>query len=1298
MRTIQSVLSAAFITLLGLTSPLKAQSGTPVTYQLPPAADKTYLVTLAIVDPKNPDWIVSTFLAGEPRTVTAQNKGKFTEVWDGLDENFMPVPPGDYAVKGIYSPATQWQVDGEWHTITPLFAGGASPWLPAPDQWDKPVPFGGDPVNAPLKDVAVGPNGVAVFYYQYLENGTNCPMFDLNKPVSYDQFIRAFISGGAGGGPCAATDGETVWAFSTDGGPKYLYRSDQKSFGQSPTANRRNGQIPEGWVTAMAAQRDQTGASFVYVAQRGKIDSVVATKGSASHKYSESTAQFVDQVTIHNGEDGAILARVKLSRPQGLVLNGGSLYALHLAGDKYTVSRLALKAGLPDGDWKQVFTVPANITPADLEMDSTGRFYLSDSTANKVFQLDAKAKVLLTYGRLDVQKSGSYDRETLMSPAKLAVWKAADGKDRLIIVESHGPNRVSEWSTDEGKLLREFMSHQTKCNSGYAVDPADPTHIYLPGHGDWLTRFKINYDTREWTVDAVWPDVPAGQRKGLEKLVAVRANNNQLYLASEKSLLVYRMAGDRFLRSAGLVYKEKDGKTNDAYLWSDASGNGEVEENELTPTQVPKTILTYHGQRWLADLSYIAPAQSGQDVWRLAPESFDQHGNPVFKSFQKVLTDPIFAARRADTATALYGGNELADTFSSDWMQTDGSVADGFYVQARGGKSFNANSGPQHKVSRYVPDGKGGYTLKWRVGRSVLGSEARRGEIEGGMRLYKPINGLLTVVDQSRSGLFLYTEDGLYVDTVFPASRKKNVGAYQQPGEFFAGVIYPHAGNGKIYYGSGKYTPLLYEMEGWSLKENPVQRLTTVQKTVSITAAQIASPPEIALSLRGGAGSASVARFSPALGGAVLDGSLTGWESVEPVTFSASKEQTVEVRGLYDPEDLHLRWHVRLGVPFQAKPLPPLERLFTHDQNADTVSLYIQGDTNAAPKGPAEGRPGDARFVFGLFKDGDQIKVASAGMHPRWPGKGARPQVYRTPVGQASFAHVGAIDGVKAGYVIDPDGKGFVIAASIPRSAIPALKTPFGSELRTMVNFDANLGGNNKFWWANTDGSASRETYDEPSEARLYPGSWAPITFQGLDQGAVVKNWLVLGPFGGPGAENFKNDPQAKMKDAVRNFYEQAVLPPDQGPLDFSATYEGGIVQGYWKDPGKVKWHPATLADLDTRAIIGQSAQVWYGATWVYSPAETEVEFAFQGHPMTPLRWFVNDVQIKIPDKEYKEGGDKQLRTASRPVTLKKGWNQIHYRGYNFGYTPFRVGLVLKAPAEKLWPLRFSGSPQRSAE
>ncbi len=1270
------------------------ERGVAVDYQLPvdDPLPRTYLVTLAITDPDNPDWIVSTFVAGQPRTVTAENGGRFADSWDGLDENFMPVPPGDYGVKGIYSLAEQWAVDGQWHAIVPQYALGFSPWLPSPttpQYWQIPMPFGGDPVNSPFRDVDVGANGVAVFYYQYLENGKNCPMFDLHQPVGPGQFLRAFNSGGAGGGPCVATDGETVWAFSTDGGPKFVYRADGRPFGDGRGANRRGVYLPDGWVTALAAWRDpQANQSFVYVAQRGKIV-VTSPSGRAQHTgYGESREEFVDQITVHAGDNGKVVAVVELPRPRGLVVRGGRLYGLHADGEAWAVSGLALADGLPQGRWELLFKVPAAIAPVDLEVDRSGRFYLSDQAANRVYQLDAKGNLLRTFGRQPAQTPGRYDPHTLMGPGKLATWTDGEGRDWLIICEVDGPNRASEWSADSGELRREFPSYQTKANNGYAIDPDEPTHVYLPGHGGWLTRFKLDYENRQWQVDAVWPGVEAGQRRGLDKPVAIRANG-RLYLASEQNLSVYRLseAGDRWHRSAGLVARGKE-----HFLWHDANGNGEVDDEELRPANLPGWVLTYHGQKWLPDLSYLALTQGGRDLWRLAPSGFDGHGNPVFTKWEKLLTDPVFEARAAGLATAIHGGNELAETFSSDWMQADGSLADGFYVQARGGRNFTANFGAQHKISRYLPDGAGGYRLHWRVGRTKLGSAARRGEIEGGMRLFQPLNGLLTVVDQSRSGLFLYTDDGLYVDTLFPAgSTRAEIGVYRQPGEFFAGTVYADPGTGKIYYASGKYTPLLYEMRNWSLRENPVRRLASLPGRVGIKAAQIADPPEIAISLRGGAGKTSIARFSPALGGVALDGSLTGWEAAEPVRYGSGPDQQVEVRCLYDPEHLYLRWHVRLGIAFQAKPPPPLERIFTHDYQTDTVSFYFQGDVNAAGRGPTVGRPGDVRLVFGLFAAGETLRPVAVGMYPHWPGEGAQPQVYRTPVGEAAFAHVGAVAGIDMGHAIDADGQGFVLAVALPRAAIPALQAPFSGELRTRVNFSANLGGHNKFWWANSDGSANRETYDEPSEARLYPGAWAPALFQGLDAGVTIRRWLIAGPFGGPGAEKFSADPG--NKEEVRRFFEAAILPVDDGVVDPTAVFEGPSIQGYWRDPRRVAWRPASVAELDTRVILGLGSQVWYGATWIHAPADTELEFEFQGHRMTYVRWQLNGQPLAVPEKDYVDAGDLARLTIRRTVVLQAGWNQLFFRAYNVGYVPFRLGLVLKAPPATLWPLRFANVP-----
>ncbi|HZK80816.1 MAG TPA: hypothetical protein VFC46_07110, partial [Humisphaera sp.] len=839
----------------------------------------------------------------------------------------------------------------------------------------------------------------------------------------------------------------------------------------------------------MSALADpKTGKSFVYIAQRGKFVEI------RKREFVESDKEFADKVTVHAGDGGKVLAELALSHPRGLAIYNGALYALHADGDGFAVGFVPLDAGIPRGNWQRLIAVNKYIHPFDLAIDSHGRIYLSDPGANKVYQIDRTGKTLLAYGHLNAQKPGSYDPLMLMSPGKLATWTDRDGNDRLIIVEQAGPNRAAEWSAD-GKLVREFMSLQTKANDGYAIDPEKPQYMYIAGHRGWLTRLKLDYQSGKWTVDTVWPDVGTDPlAPGFDHPQFIRVGGRE-YLACARSNNVYRLEGDRWILSAAIVRERSvvqggRGNKTDYFTWHDVKGDGRIHEADYrgNPLAMPGALIRYHGNQWLDDLSLIAINQGGRDVWKLVPSSFDARGNPIFKQWEKLLTDSVFDARVAGTADATHGGNELGSSFSSDWAMVDGAAGESFYVNARGGPNFSANEGSQVKISRYVPDGAGGYRMKWRTGREAMQRLAEPGEIYGAIHLRRPINGLLSIVDQSRCGVLLYTDEGLYVDTVFPDGRRFSpavAGVYPLPGEFFAGAILPNRENGKIYFAMGKYTPMIYEAQGWSLTANPVRPLEAVQKTVEIAAAQIATPPEIALSVRGGAGAAHVARFAPALGGAALDGSMSGWESCEPVAFSAGKEQTVEVRCLYDPDFLFLRWHARLGSKFSPKAREPVDRIFTHDRLADTLSFYFQGDVNAKPSAATDVRPGDMRIVFGIFDDNGKAAPVALGMYPKWTGKRkASPLNYATPTGKASFEHVGVLNEVRLGSRIDDDDMGFVIAAAIPRSAIPSIG-PFSGDMRTLANFSATFAGHNKFWWANRDRSASRETYDEPTEARL---------------------------------------------------------------------------------------------------------------------------------------------------------------------------------------------------------------------
>ena len=209
---------------------------------------------------------------------------------------------------------------------------------------------------------------------------------------------------------------------------------------------------------------------------------------------------------------------------------------------------------------------------------------------------------------------------------------------------------------------------------------------------------------------------------------------------------------------------------------------------------------------------------------------------------------------------------------------------------------------------------------------------------------------------------------------------------------------------------------------------------------------------------------------------------------------------------------------------FDATPLSPVERVSSRMAVlADTLSFTFRAISNAKP-GSVDGRPGDVRNRLWHFQGRRYASSGGTGHVSCLAGSGKpTPQSYQSPIGEVNFANVAPLSKARLKFVMDSDGKGFVLVAGSSASAIPGLPRLSG-DVRTMVNFEATFAGHNKFWWANSDGSASRETYDEPSKARLYPGSWAPAQFQQLEDGLLVRNWLVCGPFGGPGAEKFIDD------------------------------------------------------------------------------------------------------------------------------------------------------------------------------
>ncbi len=710
------------------------------------------------------------------------------------------------------------------------------------------------------------------------------------------------------------------------------------------------------------------------------------------------------------------------------------------------------------------------------------------------------------------------------------------------------------------------------------------------------------------------------------------------------------------------------------------------------PAHAPPGTFRYFGEMWFDDLSLVCVAQNTPDIWRLAPASFDARGTPIYDGddWRKLLTDEIFTARQAGRTTALHGGNEVGTSFNSDWAfpaQADGGEV---YVSARSGPDFSANLGAQYKLSRYVPDDSGVLRQRWRVGRVAISGAARPGEVYGPMFVSPPINGIVSVIDNSRAGIVLYTEDGLYVDTLFPDDHlvgHDQMGAYWQPGEFFAGSVYANRDDGKIYLGLGKTMPQLFAAQGWSTTATPVRAIPVLDGSVTLRANEIGLPAAAQMEVRGGAAAARVALFQPATGGApALDGSLRGWADVDPVQFDNGPGQSVEVRCLYDRDHLYLRWHARTGHDVEMRPLGLAENLFAHDRAADTLGLYLQGDPQA-PASAADGRPGDVRFVFSLARDHGATQPVVLGMYPTWDGPGGSPHSFHTPAGgTASFANVALVPHVQAGDALDADGQGFVLAAAIPRAALPG--APKLDGWRTAGNFDANFGGHDRFWWSNTDGSASRETQDEPTEARFYPGAWSPLQCAPVNP-LPIRSWRAIGPFGLPEIDglNYDND-----REKIIRLLTGAAFPPDAA-RDLGSTYRGPQTRTREKQRD-LGWKMVELSGdtVDLQKTLGwdggNDEGTAYLVTRIYSPAAADVTLALT-HPdgQYALSGRLNGHSLPVVPAP----GDPLFTRldATKPLHLQRGWNELLIRRDTI-WGDLTLGATLSGDPKVLWSLKIA--------
>ena len=523
---------------------------------------------------------------------------------------------------------------------------------------------------------------------------------------------------------------------------------------------------------------------------------------------------------------------------------------------------------------------------------------------------------------------------------------------------------------------------------------------------------------------------PEGECNTCGRPIIKEHTNGNRYLAFQdrnKAVFKWNATQRTFVPSAGIVisFVNSTGCGNQPvcfqkiyYAWHDSDNNGgweicnnnrcEPDFNEL------RIVENGDGETWQYnyfvdlmqdDFSFVGVAELGYWQWKVL--GLDAHANPIydFKGPQPLFNDPVIAARHSFNATSdkqicevcrglppTRGGNEVSASVrgsrtSLRFVNDAQTVAIGC-MGATGSQflkqgCFSADACPQFKLAWYQKDkASGNWTNVWRTGLVSLGGVTGANQFangkpqkkEGGaiepQMVHRVIGNTVSITDQMRAGIFVYTTDGIYIDTIglppggAPGYRKSfdfGTGTvFNFPGEYFGGgEVFVDPGTGQVHLAWGKTTVQAYTVPGWTKDGIATSPVKFTKPTVTLVPANIALPAAISSQIRGFPPVFANLTVKPAKSPPALDGSMAGWSEAVAATMkvdglNVNGPAQIEMRLLHSNTEDALFIHMVInqsltGWPIVPTDLEPASRMFIHSRAATTCSMYIQGNVSHGP-------------------------------------------------------------------------------------------------------------------------------------------------------------------------------------------------------------------------------------------------------------------------------------------------------------------------------------------------------------
>ncbi len=998
-------------------------------------------------------------------------KGRHEIVWDGLDENGRPVPPGNYSWRAISHPGISPK-----HLFSFCNGPGSNHGTLCAATTDGELVFVGTPVSEGGKEmVALRPDGTTVGAW-VAPHGHGLATIAL---AAGDGFLYGAYDGTSWGQKIDRSKPD--WKAEQQVG---LVRIDLKRLDFSDWGKQRILPVVKYTVGPGAAAQDaeakeekREGVSFP---TPDPVSGHLDLCGLAYAGGKLYLASWYDSaILVLDPANGQEVGRIPLAAPGTIAATPDGAFLLAISNDR--LLRINIATGATD---TIIASGAGHVSGIAAAPD--GRIFLSDSKNEcvRVLLVDdnakraAKPRVLKTIGtQPGGEYKGDYDPERLINPRGLAF--APDG--RLWITEGRWtPKRLAIFDPETGKVSQSFFGPTAYGAPGGSFDPLD--------HERWIaqgTLFDVDFETGKatprsvlggktgshysfWRQDGRTFIISFGKANYFHELMpdgtmkpfaCISSAHQFAYYCGWNPPQAFLDAFERDYPANGPVERGSPRKPNHGFgmLWVDRNGDGEMQSGEI---EFATTIQNLAGSGWghgQADLTIrIGAMINGKaSVVTLKPDGYYDNGVPRYP----YLADAIAEATPLE-ANAYCQCETTVDRFG-----------DIIY-----------NSDPN--MMAFSPDGKllWTYPNRW---TGVHGSHnaplPKPGELQGvlfftGIAKLDDVSDVM-VMNGNHGRLFAMTSDGLYLDEMFHDVRVSSIrDAYMIGGECFGGTFGLSEKDGNYYLQAGGIEYRVFRLDGLretkrsngSFSVNAAQ-VAAAERAAAARAAEVALPAEASLAFR---------ETPPA-----IDGKDNDWPKTATLSWSRNKQFPVSVRAAYDDANLYLCYSVKDDSPWVNNG-DDWQSLF---KTGDSVDIQLGTDATAAANrsGPV---PGDIRLL--IAPQGLDTRVVL--YRHRLKGGAADDAVtFQSPWRSERVDSVSIVRDAEVSVSRNRDN--YTVEASIPLAAIgfkPAAGAKFKADFG--VIYGDTEGTINLFrnYWANP---ATMLVNDVPGEIMLSPRLWGTL-------------------------------------------------------------------------------------------------------------------------------------------------------------------------------------------------------------